>query len=110
MFKLIIGFVLGLTVAVMFPELVASQIAKVHGVLNVVNVKTATLLQPAPREAEPLPSLTEKRDAGASPERASLVSGNTDPALDYQTRSERQAVNSAQWLELYTQTFKSEGQ
>ena len=111
MFKVIIGFALGLAVTVMFPELVANQVAKVQGLFNVVNVKTATLLQPAPREAEPLPSLMEKRDAGAGSERASPVPGNTDPALDYQTRSERQAVNRAQWLELYAQIFKSqEGQ
>lgn len=114
MFKLIgfaIAFALGLAVAVMYPEVVASQITKVQGVLNVMNIKTAELPRPAPRETEPLPPLTEKRDAGAGTERAPPVPGNTDPALDYQTRSERRAVNAHQWLELYEQIFKSqEGQ
>lgn len=111
MFRLLIGFVVGLAVAAMYPEAVASQLARIQGVFNTVNVKTAELPRPVSRETETLPPLTGNKGAGATPERTPPVPGNADPALEYQTRSERRAVNAHQWLELYEQIFKSqEGQ
>lgn len=111
MFRLLIGFVLGLAVAAMYPEAVASQLARLQGVFNTVNVKTAELPRPVSRETEPLPPLAENKGAGATPERTPPVPGSADSALERQTRSERRAVNAHQWLELYEQIFKSqEGQ
>lgn len=111
MLRLLIGFVLGLAIAALYPEAVMSQLARIQGVFNAVNVKSATLPQPVSRETEPLPPLTENKSAGAAPERTPPMPGKAEPALEHQTRSERRAVNAAQWLELYQQIFKSqEGQ
>lgn len=111
MFRLLIGFVLGLAVAATYPEAVASQLARLQGVFNMVNVKTAELPQPVSRETDPLPPLPDNKDAGTTPEGTPPVPGNADPALEHQTPSERRAVNAHQWLELYEQIFKSrEGQ
>lgn len=104
MFKLIIGVALGLTVAVMFPGQVASQLDKVRGLA--ANVWFAETPRLAARETEPLPPLAEKKAAGADAERTPSAPVNADPALDYQTPSEeRRALQQAQWLDLYSQAF-----
>ncbi len=107
MIKFIVGVVLGLAVAAMYPQQVASQFEKLRGIFVTANAGSTEAPQPSPREAEPTSPPAEKKGTGADTEKTTST-GKSDPALDYQAPAEQRAVNSAQWLELYSQIFKSQ--